>query len=80
MSSSASISFLCHNLLTISCHDSIAAGQNTTLILAKPNAKLSDLPRHPIDVKPPQFCIKCDKDNGADDPPLECEKVVLSRV
>lgn len=54
---------------------SIAAGQNTTLFLAKPNEKLSDLPRHPIDVEPPEVCIECNKDNGDDDPPLECDKV-----
>ncbi|KAF7431201.1 hypothetical protein PC9H_006922 [Pleurotus ostreatus] len=52
----------------------IAAGQNTTLFLAKPNEKLSDLPRHPIDVEPPEVCIECNKDNGDDDPPLECDK------
>ncbi|KAH9941975.1 RCC1/BLIP-II [Amylocystis lapponica] len=52
----------------------IAAGQNTTFFLAKPNAKLSDLPRHPIDVNPPQLCVVCDQDNGDDDAPLACDK------
>ncbi|OBZ74133.1 Protein RCC2 [Grifola frondosa] len=52
----------------------IAAGQNTTFFLAKPNAKLSDLPRHPVDVGSPDFCVVCDQDNGEDDPPLECDK------
>ncbi|XP_006461672.1 hypothetical protein AGABI2DRAFT_193077, partial [Agaricus bisporus var. bisporus H97] len=49
----------------------IAAGQNTTLLLAKPNDKYSDLPRHPIDVQPPQECVGCKKDDGD---PLECDK------
>jgi hypothetical protein len=62
-------------LVFISLASSIAAGQNTTLFLAKPNEKLSDLPRHPVDVQPPPFCIKCNKDNGEDDSPLECDKV-----
>ncbi|KAF9456066.1 regulator of chromosome condensation 1/beta-lactamase-inhibitor protein II [Collybia nuda] len=52
----------------------IAAGQNTTLFLAKPNDKLSDLPRHPIDVQAPQLCVPCGKENGEDDSPLECDK------
>ncbi|KXN84132.1 hypothetical protein AN958_00402 [Leucoagaricus sp. SymC.cos] len=49
----------------------IAAGQNTTVLLAKPNDKFSDLPRHPIDVQPPQECVGCKKDDGD---PLECDK------
>ncbi|EAU90663.2 hypothetical protein CC1G_03932 [Coprinopsis cinerea okayama7 len=49
----------------------IAAGQNTTLLLAKPNDKFSDLPRHPEDVQPPQVCGGCKKDDGD---PLECDK------
>lgn len=51
---------------------SIAAGQNTTILLAKPNDKFSDLPRHPIDVQPPQECVGCKRDDGD---PLECDKV-----
>ncbi|EGN96958.1 hypothetical protein SERLA73DRAFT_185217 [Serpula lacrymans var. lacrymans S7.3] len=53
---------------------SIAAGQNTTLFLAKPNSKLSDLPRHPVEVEAPDLCVVCEKDNGDDDPALECDK------
>ncbi|KAJ3576562.1 hypothetical protein NP233_g354 [Leucocoprinus birnbaumii] len=50
----------------------IAAGQNTTVLLAKPNDdKFSDLPRHPIDVQPAQECVGCKKDDGD---PLECDK------
>ncbi|OCH96269.1 RCC1/BLIP-II protein [Obba rivulosa] len=52
----------------------VAAGQNTTFFLAKPNAKLSDLPRHPFEVEAPDACVVCGKDNGDDDPLLECEK------
>ncbi|KAJ7918807.1 regulator of chromosome condensation 1/beta-lactamase-inhibitor protein II [Mycena leptocephala] len=53
----------------------IAAGQNTTLFLAKPTGKYSDLPRHPIDVDPPEACIQCGEDQGDDgDEVLECEK------
>ena len=54
---------------------SIAAGQNTTLILAKPNEKFSDMPRHPEEIDAPSHCVKCNKDNGEDDSPLECDKV-----
>lgn len=53
----------------------IAAGQNTTFFLAKPSDKLSDLPRHPADVEPPEVCVVCNEDNGDDDSPLECDKV-----
>ncbi|KAJ3515499.1 hypothetical protein NMY22_g14437 [Coprinellus aureogranulatus] len=49
----------------------IAAGQNTTLFLAKPNDKFSELPRHPEDVQPPTSCPKCRRDEGD---PLECDK------
>lgn len=56
-------------------HNRIAPGQNTTFILARPSEKLSDLPRHPVDINPPDLCVVCDKDNGEDDSPLECEKV-----
>ncbi|THG99799.1 hypothetical protein EW026_g2605 [Hermanssonia centrifuga] len=52
----------------------IAAGQNTTFFLAKPSDKLSDLPRHPVDVEPPEVCVVCNEDNGDDDSPLACDK------
>ncbi|OJT07597.1 Protein RCC2 -like protein [Trametes pubescens] len=52
----------------------IAAGQNTSYILAHPNDKYSDLPRHPAEIDVPDFCFVCEKDNGDDDPLLECEK------
>ncbi|PPQ97999.1 hypothetical protein CVT26_003061 [Gymnopilus dilepis] len=52
----------------------IAAGQNTTCFLAKPNEKFSDMPRHPEDVNPPPLCVGCGKDHGEDDSPLECDK------
>lgn len=65
----------CHEvwkvLTKVSAH-SIAAGQNTTLLLAKPSDKYSDLPRHPLDVQPPQECVGCKRDDGD---PLECDKV-----
>ncbi|KAJ6624924.1 regulator of chromosome condensation 1/beta-lactamase-inhibitor protein II [Mycena sp. CBHHK59/15] len=53
----------------------ISAGQNTTLFIAKPVRKYSDLPRHPIDVDPPEACIQCSVDNGDEgEDVLECEK------
>ncbi|KAF8550733.1 RCC1/BLIP-II [Imleria badia] len=52
---------------------SVAAGQHTTLFLAKANEKFSDLPRHP-EVDAPELCLVCNKDNGDDDPALECDK------
>ncbi|KAL5513720.1 hypothetical protein ACEPAH_4120 [Sanghuangporus vaninii] len=52
----------------------IAASQNTTLFLARPNSKLSDLPRHPAEVDSPDDCVVCNKDRGDDDPPLACDK------
>ena len=61
--------------LTNGSHRSIAAGQNTTLLLAKPTEKFSDMPRHPEDVNPPTACVGCNKDYGEDDSPLECDKV-----
>jgi len=53
---------------------SIAAAQNTTIFLAQPNDKFSDLPRHPEEVDAPNLCVTCNKDNGEDDSPLECDK------
>ncbi|EPQ56793.1 hypothetical protein GLOTRDRAFT_92642 [Gloeophyllum trabeum ATCC 11539] len=58
----------------------VAAGQNTTFVLAKPNAKFSDLPRHPAEVDAPEFCLVCGKDNGDDDSPLACDKLRLLRA
>ncbi|EIN06350.1 RCC1/BLIP-II [Punctularia strigosozonata HHB-11173 SS5] len=52
----------------------IAAGQNTTLFLARSNEKLSELPRHPEEVDPPEVCVVCNDDKGEDVPLLECEK------
>ena len=54
----------------------VAAGQNTTFFLVKPNEKYSDLPRHPIDVEPPELCVECEQDTGEDASLLECEKVL----
>ncbi|KAH8111777.1 RCC1/BLIP-II [Phellopilus nigrolimitatus] len=52
----------------------IAASQNTTFFLARPNEKLSDLPRHPALVDSPDECVVCGKDKGDADSPLECDK------
>ncbi|RDB27916.1 Protein RCC2 [Hypsizygus marmoreus] len=52
----------------------IAAGQNTTLILARPNDKLSDLPRHPVELDVAPLCVTCGKEKGEDDSPLACDK------
>ena len=54
---------------------SIAAGQNTTVLLAKSSDKMSELPRHPEDVEPPALCVVCKTEKGDDDSPLECDKV-----
>ena len=56
----------------------MAAAQNTSFILALPSDKLSDLPRHPIEVNPPDICVVCDEDTGEDDSPLACDKVCFS--
>ena len=53
----------------------VAAGQNTTFFLVKPNEKYSDLPRHPLEMEPPELCVECEKDTGEDESLLECEKV-----
>ncbi|KAI0825648.1 RCC1/BLIP-II [Irpex lacteus] len=52
----------------------VAAGQNTTFFLVKPNEKYSDLPRHPLEMEPPELCVECNKDTGEDESLLECEK------
>lgn len=61
----------------MNCFNSIAASQNTTFFLARPNEKLSDLPRHPEAVDSPDECVVCNTDRGEDDSPLECEKVAF---
>ncbi|KAG6867701.1 hypothetical protein C0993_012151 [Termitomyces sp. T159_Od127] len=58
----------------------IAAGANTTVFLSKPSDKMSDLPRHPIEVDPPALCVVCSTERGDDDSPLECDKPPLSAV
>ena len=65
---------ICIGTLLTACL-SIAAGQNTTFFLAKPSSKLSDLPRHPVDVNPAPACLVCDIDEGEDDAALQCDKV-----
>jgi len=52
----------------------VAAGQNTTFFLAKPNDKFSDLPRHPVELEVSSDCVRCHRDNGDDDSPLACDK------
>ncbi|KAF7793518.1 hypothetical protein EIP86_004632 [Pleurotus ostreatoroseus] len=52
----------------------IAGGQCTTLFIAKPSEKLTDLPRHPEDMEAPDFCVVCNEDHGDDNAPLECDK------
>jgi len=49
----------------------IAAGQNTTLFLVKPNEKFADMPRHPVDLEVPETCVGCGGDYGD---PLACDK------
>ncbi|GLB41420.1 putative regulator of chromosome condensation (RCC1) repeat [Lyophyllum shimeji] len=63
----------CAPLLGVEVFD-IAAGQNTTVFLAKPNEKMSELPRHPEDVQPPPLCVVCGTERGEDDSPLACDK------
>ena len=59
----------------------MAAGQNTTFFLAKPNQKVSDLPRHPARLDGvPEACVGCGEDKGDDDSPLECEKVRIVNI
>lgn len=58
-------------------HFSIAASQNTTFFLAKPNSKMSDLPRHPFEVNPPSACVACGKEEEGEEEEqaLQCDKV-----
>lgn len=50
----------------------VAAGQNTTVLIAQPNEKMSDLPRHP-DVDAPEICVVCNRERE-DSEPLICDK------
>lgn len=50
----------------------VAAGAFFTLFLARPNAKLSDIRRHPLHVASASNCLVCN--NVEDEDPLECEK------
>lgn len=52
---------------------SVAPGQNTTLLLAAPSEKMSDLPRHP-DVDAPEICVVCNVEREGSEP-LICDKV-----
>lgn len=58
----------------------LAAGQNTSFFLAKPNEALAELPRFPETVPAPQFCVVCNEDReqaeggGEGEQALECEK------
>jgi hypothetical protein len=54
----------------------IAAGQNTTFFLAKPNSKMSDLPRHPLEVDTPAACVACGKEDEGEEEEqaLQCDK------
>lgn len=49
----------------------IAAGQNTTLVLVRPSENFAEMPRHPVEVDPPEACVACERDYGD---PLECDK------
>ena len=62
-------------ILTFLNLNSIAASQNTTIFLARPNDKYSDLPRHPENVDSAEECVVCSRDRGEDDSPLACDKV-----
>ncbi|KAK0439963.1 regulator of chromosome condensation 1/beta-lactamase-inhibitor protein II [Desarmillaria tabescens] len=49
---------------------SVTPGQNTTLFLIRPSDKMSELPRHPVEVEVSDACIICRKEEEA----LECDK------
>ncbi|KAK0470721.1 regulator of chromosome condensation 1/beta-lactamase-inhibitor protein II [Armillaria novae-zelandiae] len=51
---------------------SVVPGQNTTLFLARPSDKMSDLPRHPIEVEVSDACLICRKED--EEEALECDK------
>jgi hypothetical protein len=61
-----------HHRYSADC--SVGGAAFTSLFLARPNAKLSDIPRHPVHVASPEECLVCHIDRDEDDP-LECEKV-----
>ncbi|KIY70128.1 RCC1/BLIP-II protein [Cylindrobasidium torrendii FP15055 ss-10] len=50
----------------------IAAGQNTTAILAEPSEKMSELQRHP-EVEAPENCVNCEQEISGSEP-LLCDK------
>ncbi|KIY46829.1 RCC1/BLIP-II protein [Fistulina hepatica ATCC 64428] len=52
----------------------IAAGQHSTLFLARPSDKLSDLPRHPVGIGAPEACCVCHREDGEDAETLQCDK------
>jgi alpha-tubulin suppressor-like RCC1 family protein len=53
----------------------IAPGQNTTLFLAVPSDKFSELPRHPEDIDASQHCVTCrEEDKNDEDTSLQCDK------
>ncbi|KZT59067.1 RCC1/BLIP-II protein [Calocera cornea HHB12733] len=53
----------------------LAAGQNTSFFLARPNEALAELPRFPEAVPAPNLCVVCDEDREASgEEALECEK------
>ncbi|KZP01402.1 RCC1/BLIP-II protein [Calocera viscosa TUFC12733] len=53
----------------------LAAGQNTSFFLARPNEALGELPRFPETVPAPNLCVVCDEDREArGEEALECEK------
>ncbi len=51
---------------------SVAPGQNTTLFLVRPSDKMSDLPRHPVEVEVSDACLICRKED--EEEALECDK------
>ena len=53
---------------------SVAAGAFCTFFLARPNDKLSDIPRYPLEIPSSSICLICNVDRGPDDFLLECEK------
>ena len=54
---------------------SVAGGLFFTLFLARPNARLSDVPRYPENVDSASVCLICNTESDELDDPLECEKV-----
>jgi hypothetical protein len=57
---------------------SIAAGQNTTVFLARPTGEpYSELERHPSELEVPEECLACavGDDEDESNPLLACDKV-----